>query len=445
MSSGSFVKLGTKWGTTYPEKASSMAGLIDDYYNGQYAMYGGVQKSLGDAKYGVDGMFNAIMGKEISSIIFSSKNTFTALGARPYNHEGVRLAYEQADYGLASADMVNGPLAGQGINPGDFVGIGATTPQDGPIPAAVMIPVLEVRQPYKEVPFVWQMGTSLDMLSNKDDVASNQDYAKLMGDSYADIIDKTLVRPIYVKNPKVNNGVGNDTVETVLQGIARAIGSSEEVGTTQNGHAITYDMVTPYGGASSDLYPFRGSQEDPSTAHPSFSGNVINLNGEANATLADLDQLYANCSVNWDDQANPNNKAWFMSNLQQVKYSQQMKAQNILMDARFVSRSFNGVKLLEGREAGLIVNTYMNIPILQDGNFNYDFNKKKVSSTNLGDTMLLDLDHIWMSMLHPVQYWSNNNPALIGGFFERNVMNTRMELRINKFIGHGRIVGGKSA
>ena len=441
MSSGQFVKMGTKWGTTYPEKGNNMADLIDDFYNGQYAMFGSVQKSLGDAKYGVDGMFNAIMGKEITSVIFSSKNTFAALGARPYNHEGVRLAYEQADYGLASADMVGagGALAGQGFYEGDFVGIGATTPQDGNIPAPVMIPVLEVRQPFKETPMTWQMGTSLDMLSNKDDVASNRDYAKLMGQHYADLVDKTLLRPMHLRQPKAANGVGTSIVETSLQGIARAIGSYSEVGTMENGIEITKEMVTPYGGLSSDMYSFRGTKAS------ALDGNVVDLKGEALPTLDDLDQLYAVCSVNWEDQANPNNKAWFMSNLQQVKYSQQMKAHNILLDAKFVSRSFNGVKLTEGREAGMLVNTYLNVPIIQDGNFNYDYANKRVSATETGPTLLLDMDHIWMSVLHPIQYWSNDNPALIGGFYERNVMNTRMELRIDRFNGQGRIIGGSSA
>ena len=57
----------------------------------------------------------------------------------------------------------------------------------------------------------------------------------------------------------------------------------------------------------------------------------------------------------------------------------------------------------------------------------------------MGDVFLLDLDHIWMSMLTPVQTFNINNPAITRALQERNVMNARMELRTDGYIFSGRI------
>ena len=62
------------------------------------------------------------------------------------------------------------------------------------------------------------------------------------------------------------------------------------------------------------------------------------------------------------------------------------------------------------------------------------------TGTKVGTPMLLDLKHIWMSTLSPVEVWNNANPALTRKLQEVNVMNCRMETRIDKFIGHGRVI-----
>ena len=100
--SGSFIKTGSKMSTTFDPTAKGLMSLIDTFYEQQSS----IAKSAGFVGYGMgspnnEGYFNAIMGKEITAGIFSSDNVFTALGARAYDHEGVRIQYEQASYGMA--------------------------------------------------------------------------------------------------------------------------------------------------------------------------------------------------------------------------------------------------------------------------------------------------------------------------------------------------------
>ena len=433
MTTGKFVKMGSKMGTTYAETGDAMYDLIDDFYKGAYSL----AKSAGSAVYqGRDGngYFNSIMGKEITAAMFSSDNVFTALGAKPYNHEGVRIATELATYGLASDFYETLPT---GMNATDFLGVGATTIQDGSIPDSVKLPVEEFREPYKDLPYSFDYGLGLQALESKDDTIAYKDYVEKVSANYSDLVDKTLLKPLTVRQPIVNG------VETSLTSIARAICSGKEVTTTTYSAAgdITPDMVSPYGGANGDFYSWRGADYAGAGTHAenNLDGNVIDLGGTGVLSIGDMKKLYRTCQVNWN--GDYDNKVFTMSNIAQDKLGALMMANNIYLDSVYVERSFNGVKTLPGRDAGMILAGFQNIPIIQDGNLNFDFTTKRVSTTKFGEISLLDLNHIWMSMLTPIELFNINNPAITRQLQERNVMSMRAELRIDSFIQHGRIKG----
>ncbi len=415
---GQYFRAGNRIMTSFDESPAGMYELCDTFYDSAYQMFNNFGKSAGVAVYGDNGYFNAIMGKEITAGMFSGQTTFASLGSRPYNHEGVRIAYEQPDYGCDAA--------------GNFVGIGAGCVQDGVIPDSVMLPVDEIRQPYKEVPYSWDYGLGLMALENKDDVSSYKDYASKMAASYADLIDRTILRPLSLKQPTMVNG--NQNTETSLQGIARCIASFNEVDKEENGVQITADMVSPYGGTKSDLYDYRSAGET------NFDGNVINAAGNT-YSLDYLDALWRDCANGWDDYAAPNHKMFLMNQIMSVKTSAMMRAQQRMIDSVFVQRDFSGVHTIPGRPGGLLLNAWNNIPIITDPNIAFDYTRKRPTNKKPGDVFLLDLKHIWMSTLTPVEVWNVNNPAITRKLHEVNVMHCRMETRIDKFIGHGRIIG----
>lgn len=419
MTTGKFIQQGTKLGTMYAERADQMSMLIDDFYKMQFGQF---QKSAGAATYGDNGYFNAVMGKEIMAAMFASDTVFTMLGARPYNHEGVRIATELADYGLDSEGR-------------EFLGIGAGTIQDGLIPKSVKMPVKEYRQPYKELPFSFDYGKSLRALEAKeDDMITYNDYVDKMSKNYTDLIDKTLLRPIWKSQPKV------DGIETSLTGIARAIGSVEDMNVSYDVPGGTYapidDDVCPYGGINGD-FTARINRGTP--ADPNLSGQLI----DAEKSVLDIDmmsELYTRCSINWTDFGSPNNKAFLISNIARRKLESLFLSQNIILDQVYVQRGFNGVKTMPGRGVGLVAHAYNNVPLITSGNINFDYSKKQVSTTSIGDITLLDLDHLWMSILTPVEMYTVDNPAITRVLQEQNVLNMRAELRIDSFIQHGRIV-----
>ncbi len=440
--SGQIIKTGTKWASTYDPSTEGLLQLIDDTYIAQMESFG---KAAGAVGYGIpspngEGYFNAIMGKEITVGMFSCDNIFATMGARAYDHEGVRIQYEQAAYGMAGEFTHNGASM-IGSQTG-FLGIGAGTNQDGLVADSVYVPIDDFREPYKECPFSWDYGLGIQALENKDDTIAYRSYVDKISANYSDLIDKTILRPLYIAQPTAaNNNITARTAETSLQGISRAIASGNEIGKTYNGVSITASMVSPYGGTSGDFYTYRGLDYATNGTHVenNLDGNVIDVQGNT-ISLTDFRKAWRTASVNWEDSANPNGKMWAMSNVLQDKLGALMQANNMLLNTVYAQRSLAGVKTIPGRDAGLLLNSFNNIPIIQDGNMNFDFTTKKVSTTKMGDCYLLDLKHIWMSMLTPVQTWNINNPSVTRVLAERNVLNSRMELRIDKTIGHCKII-----
>lgn len=413
---GQFYRSGMKWQTTYDETGDALYDLIDDYYMGAYNQF---MKAEGAAVYGDNGYFNAIMGRDISLAMFSSDNAYAMIGARAYQHEGVRISKALATYGINAA--------------GKFVGIGGGTVQDGAIPESVKLPVNEYRQPYKEVPFSYDYGLGLRALEGKDDTTAYRDYVNVMATNYSDYIDRTILQPLN----SIETGMPvTDGVETSLNPISRIISGFSEIGMVENGTTITPEMVSPYGGMGSskgDFYAERTAKKSNLDAH-------VNDAKGGQLTLMDLKRLYRVCSVNWKNSSSPNNKIWLMGNIAQDKIAALMMASNYYKESVYIQRDFNGVKTIPGRDVGFLVNSFQNVPIIQDGNINFDYDILQPSAVRMGDIYLCDLDHMWMSTLTPVDTFSCDNPAITRKLQEVNVMNMRCELRCDRFIGSGKIV-----
>lgn len=455
MTTGKFYKSGGNLYTNYPETGEGAYQLIDDFYGASFSSYGGFAKSAGAATYptsrfgtypGVgNAYFNAVMGKEITLAMYTSDNIYTALGTRAYQREGVRISPKLASYGTMGDYSL-----GDTDNKDVFLGVGATTVKDGEYAKSVALPVDEFREPSKDLTFAFDYGLHLQALErHEDDTIQYKAYVESMATNFSDIIDKTLLRPITLPQPTYGG------VETSMNGIARCIAAKSEItsegedtkepGSDVSGNTaytkyagnqttITCGMIAPFGGTKGDFARVRSGKDK----RDNYDGNVIDLK-ESTLQIGDMKKLYRDCSINWKDSANPNNKVFAMSNIAQDKLGALMLANNVLMDTQYVQRDFNGVKLIPGRDVGLLVNTFQNIPIMQDGNFNFDFSSGRVSNTQYGDIMLLDLDHIWISMLTPVELFNNNNPLVTQKLVEKNLMIMRAETRIDSFIQHGRI------
>ena len=445
MTTGQFYKSGDKLFTTYDATPEGCSQLINDFYDGGYTMfYGGAfARSAGAPGYGDPnsfGMFNPKFGLDITAAMFSSKAISAALGKRAYDHEGMRLAPEFATYGQGKDFYYKGSRIFDSSLDETFMGLGAGTNQDGLIQDSVQLPVDEIRVPYKELPLSYNYGLGLKALEGKDDTSAYKQYIDMISTNYSDLMDKTLMRPLTVAQPTLNNR------ETSLNGLARIFSSSQEFGESYGGTSVTANMILPWGTTWDDTGSFSSSGlagrriAADAAAKPDHRSNydaqVVDLKGGI-PSLGNFDLLYTQCMQNWGGETD--NKFWIMSPLLWNKLNMLCKANNIYIDSVYTSLSMGGIKTVEGRDVGMLLKSYNNIPIVMSGNASFDYTSKTISSVKYGDGFLIDGNHAWLCVTSPVEVWSIENPAIMRDLKEHHVMNMRAEVRADKFITSGRM------
>ena len=466
MAKGQFFKSGGQMFTTYDATSEGCKQLINDFYDGGWqAFYSSFARSAGSPVFdgGLNntgysgGFFNPKFGMDVTAAMFTSKKVSSALPKRAYDHEGMRLLTQYATYGTAKefqrfGQPVFGTWSGDTWTPGeggygadDFLGLGAATYADGPIMDSVSMTYDMIRIPAKELPLPYDFGLMLKALETKDDdTAAYKQYIDQIGNNYADLMDKTILRDIHLRQPTRNGQ------ETSLNGLARIFSSGEEVGVGDN-----IGMILPWGGINGDMAGgYNGQMSDGQGRATGFTydtdgvitaanhtknnydSQIVDADG-AVPTLGMFDELYMKCMVNWDDDYN--NKFWLMSPLEWMKLNQLSKANQIYNDSVYSTLTISGMKTPEGRDYGWLLNSYQNIPIIMSGNMAFDYGGKTVNTAKYGETMLIDGQHVWMCVLSPVEVWNVENPAITRDLKEKNLTHMRAELRADKFISSGRL------
>ena len=441
--SGQFIYQGDRIvGSTFAPTVQGFIDMVDTFYDVKANAFG---KAAGSIGYGLGspngpGYFNPIFDKKVTAAVFKCDNVVSALQKRAYDHEGQRIQYKWAAYGMADEFTRNG-VSMVGTQTG-FLGLGAGTNQDGLIQDDQYIPVEAFKMPSVDLPFPWSYGLMQQALEGKDDTVEYKSFVNLYAQNYSDLADRTILRPLWMKQPvAANNNIVKRTAETSMQGISRLIASGSEIGKTYNGVEITEDMVSPYGGVNGDFAPYRGYNNEGGDAHVRnfIDGNVVDMQGDA-LSLGAMRLAYRQAVLGWDSPS-PNGKGWFMSHIAQDKLGALVEAnQQTQLNTVYVSKGLNGVQTLPGRDSGYVMNSYNNMPIIQDGNMAFNYDELMPSATRMGDIYALDMNYIWMAVLTPMETWKLNNPATSRDLLEHNLMSSRMNIRANKFLGMAKIV-----
>jgi len=403
---GAYVDVGGKIGTTF----KTVTDLTDTFYDGlmrEFADILPMGKSAGATIWGTDGTTNPIFGAKMTVQMFNTQNAFTALGARPYDHEGVRIVEKLAQLG----------------------GIGATTSRDGDIPDSVKPDIATIRQPYKELPFPWDYGLGLMALEGMDDVIAFQNYADVMAGNYGDNLDKDLLRP----TTNVMPAVGGQ--ETTITNLSRIIAAYSEIGETYGGDIVVASMVSPYGGTAGDVYPYRSSGAS------TFDSLVVNGGGAL--VLDDYKSLYYGCAPYWDNQASPDNKFWVVSGPAIQMVDVEREANNRVITGSpdvYVKWTMDGVSTMPGMDAGGVTMRAMyNIPAIMDNNLIVDRTTGLFDPTVFGEQLLIDSDYIYYSMLTPITLRSSDAYEITRKLRRVSVVHSRGEVRFKRATGQGKI------
>jgi len=406
ISKGQFISTPGREGSTF----ANVQDLMDSFYDAQAKSFAGAMpmgKSAGATMWGTNGTTNPIFGAKLTVQMFNTQNAFTALGARPYDHEGVRIVSKLAQLG----------------------NIGATTSRDGDIPDSVRPDIVPVRQPYKELPMPWDYGLGLMALEGLDDVIAFQNYADIMAGNYGDNLDKDLLRTTTTTMPDVGGQ------ETTLQPLARIIASSAELGLTYNGVVVAPDHILPYGGLSGDLANIRD------LGASTFDSLVVD--GLGTLELNNYKSLYYGCAPYWDNQASPDNKIWIVSGPAIQMVDAEREANNRVITGSpdvYVKWTLDGVSTMPGMDAGGVTMRAMyNIPAIMDNNLIVDRDTGIFDPSVFGEQFLVDTNYIFYSMLTPITLRSSDAYEITRKLHRVNVIHSRGEIRFSRATGQGKI------
>ena len=116
-----------------------------------------------------------------------------------------------------------------------------------------------------------------------------------------------------------------------------------------------------------------------------------------------------------------------------------LQSQERFLERKEVMPSHNGVKGVEGREVGFRVATYFDIPMIPCK----DMPKTGNGATKVSDILMLDTDHLWLSVMKPTQYFedgiNHGNPFGVGVLGNRGLFRTMGEVGCTFFKGQGKI------
>lgn len=344
---------------------------VDALFNGFYQ--NAMKKSAGPMGYSTTGAVNPIYGQFISAVVFACDSAYTAHPVKQWDKTGIRVQTSLAKKG------------------------GLGTYRGGPLGTPTKPDLELVLEPYKEIPFPFEYDMGLMNLESKDDTIRWQDFIEIQGRTYSDAIDFDMLRPTEFAQPTMKGE------EIQIERLSRIIASYSEIGqsydslNTGSSTTITASDVSPYGGTTSSLYPYRSAKV---TALDAYVDNA-----KTTLDLADLDKAWSGCAPYWANTASPQNKAWIGSFEAQRRIGGLLSASNRYMESVFTTRDINGVKTVPGRDVGFVTKAYNDIPYISEGNINVDRESQIIpTSPALGDIYLEDFDHIWYKALMPVDF-----------------------------------------
>lgn len=387
-----------------------------EYFYPKTPQLSALAKSTGKLSRETTGIFNAVYGQYVSAIMHTSDNAYSAIGAQNYTQEGQRL------------QVKHGKLGGIGTSPGGSVGTRVK-------------PDYEVfRMPYKELPYPFEWDLALEMLTvGKDDTITLDDFFKQQAQSYANGIDYDLLKPVTMADQIVDGKI------TCVERLSRMIADpSEYVAPTEASEGppvveadpgVPYSALTPWGGAASDLYKYRKE-----SGHPQYYGYVEKAIGAL--SFADLNKGRSKVQNYWNNQSSPENKMWLFSSELQHIVANLHAAHNMFWERTYTTKEIGGVKTWDGQDTGAILtNSYGGIPVIVDSNLNVDPSTQMVNSTGVGEGFLIDLDHVWMSILRPVEFRRTDQYEIYDTLTAKGILFMQGEYRMDRFACHAKFTG----
>ena len=416
------------------------------------------------AAAGLGDLYNVLYGQKVWSMLNQEVNPLAMLAKRPYTSSGWRVLKSRPIGGSGSAFATGSNAVTANISSANAATPRADTIGGVPENAVIGTDMVALAPEYtklyvspKTIAHLFEFSElGMEMAAIDDGVGDIRAIVREdMGKLHAEVQSKMLVMPLekYSEN-------GTTGIEQNYTSLMKIISSAAELAKmadddvfyhnqTNNGTAAQLaDATTIFGSTrtvtvgntgTSGAYTYTGvasfldAEVDFGTDYTSGNCRVL--------TLSILNDMIRRIRTNG---GNPKVIITGYDTIQ--KLSDLLQSQERFMDRKEIVPSHNGVRGVKGQEVGFRVATYYDIPIIPAKDMP---STGKSTSNRLSDMLILDTDHLWLSVMKPTQYFedgiTSGNPFGVGKLGNQGMYRTMGETCCSFFKGQGKITNLKSA
>ena len=427
------------------------AGIVAGLHTG----HGGTETPQGTvASFG--NLYNVVYGKKVWSMLNQEVNALAMLSKRPYTSSGWRIMTARPEGGSGSTFAT--------INSGDGTGTGA---QGGSAPRIDKIGgVTENARLGTEIPAIAPTYTTL--FTSPKTVAHMFEFTELalemakiddgvgdlraliredMGKHHAEAQNKMLLMPL--ENYDQTDGSNVIDVTANYTSLFKIVASSQEIEAMEDASMIDTGASTS-GGIINQLVTLFGNTDRQIGSDNAYNESFMDAEvdygdsyaaGDARPlTLTILNAMLRRIRENG---GSPKVILTGYDTIQHL--GDLLQSQERFMDRKEIIPTHGGVRGVKGSEVGFRVATYYDIPLIPCK----DMPKTGNGSNHLSDMLILDTDHLWLSVMKPTEYFEdgidNGNPFGVGTLGNQAMYRTIAETGCSFFKGQGKITNITSA
>ena len=409
----------------------------------------------GSAASNLGDLYNVLYGQKVWSMLNQEVNALSIMAKRPYTSSGWRVLKSRPQGGSGSSFGIGAGAVGSAAPKADLIGgvpenealsnISALAPEY----AKLYISPKTVAHKFEFSELGMELAAIDDGVGDIRAIVRED-----MGKHHAESQNVMLLMPL----EKMSDLQGATNPDRNYTSLFKIVSSAEEIG------QMYLDDVTSVGADDSgtpavsaeltrifgDVRPVAigGSHgSETATATASFLDAEVDFGtGYADGTARVLTLSILNDMIRRIRQNGGSPKVMITGYDTIQHISDLLQSQERFMDRKEIVPTHNGVRGPKGAEVGFRVATYYDIPIIQAK----DMPSTGLSTSNrLTDILLLDTDHLWLSVMKPTQYFedgiSNGNPFGVGKLGNQGLYRTMGETACSFFKGQGKITNLKSA
>ena len=406
---------------------------------------------------GLADLYNRAYGQKVWSMLNQEVNALAMLAKRPYTTSGWRVLKKRAEGGSGSTFDVtlSGAATARGVDAPSADNIGGVA-ENASLGTGNDIPAItpEYTKLYtspKTVAHLFEFSElALEMAKIDDGVGDLRSLVREdMGKHHAEVQNKMLLMPLEAYDQVITGSDNRVNVNKNYTSLLKICSSSQEMEAMVDASMLD-DSTSSTGGLTATLSTIFGAT-DRQLVSNAYNTSFLDAEVDYGAGYAAGDARVLTLTIINDMlrrlRENGGSPKVILTGYDTIQHlGDLLQAQERFMDRKEVIPTHSGVRGVKGREVGFRVATYYDIPIIPCK----DMPRTGQGAANkLSDILVLDTDHLWISVLKPTQYFEDGidhgNPFGVGTLGNQAMYRTIAETGCSFFKGQGKITNLTSA